>query len=263
MIRLTFALDVPAVCVFLQLHRPNHEKMGMAAIMRFKENSLPHRVFLERADVSIKDTMATTQAAAFIDAQQAQAANAEIVVALRRHDPEMMEQLIERYQHRLFRYLLFLVGNRDLAQDLFQETWLRILERGSQFSGRSRFETWMFAIARNLMIDHTRKRVTLSLDDVTDPENDRPVEIAADLPSPFDHFQTGERAARIGRALLTLHPLYREVLVLRFHEEMSLEEIAQISSAPLSTVKSRLYRGMAALKPVLELHRESAREVQV
>jgi RNA polymerase sigma-70 factor (ECF subfamily) len=59
-----------------------------------------------------------------------------------------------------------------------------------------------------------------------------------------------------------LHPLYREVLVLRFHEEMSLEEIAQISSAPLSTVKSRLYRGMAALKPVLELHPEPNREVQ-
>ncbi|MGB6111124.1 MAG: sigma-70 family RNA polymerase sigma factor, partial [Acidobacteriaceae bacterium] len=141
--------------------------------MRFKEYPLAHRVFLDRADVSSKETMAATHTAALVDTQQAQAANAEIVVALRRHDPEMMEQLIERYQHRLFRYLLFLVGNRDLAQDLFQETWLRVLERGSQFSGRSRFETWMFAIARNLMIDHTRKRVTLSLDDVTDPENDR------------------------------------------------------------------------------------------
>ncbi|MHB1938294.1 MAG: RNA polymerase sigma factor [Acidobacteriaceae bacterium] len=230
--------------------------------MRFKENPIAPRVFLDRAAVSSKETMTRTQTAALIETQQAQAVNAEIVVALRRHDPDMIEQLIERYQHRLFRYLLFLVGNRDLAQDLFQETWLRVLERGSQYSGRSRFETWMFAIARNLMIDHTRKRVTVSLDEVTDPDSDRPMEIAADLPSPFDHFQSGERAARIGHALLALHPLYREVLVLRFHEEMSLEEIAQISSAPLSTVKSRLYRGMAALKPVLELHRGPNCEVQ-
>lgn len=229
--------------------------------MRFKENSLAQRVFLDRSDVSSKETMASTQTAAFIDTQQAQAANDAIVAALRRRDPEMMEQLIERYQHRLFRYLLFLAGNRDLAQDLFQETWIRVLERGTQFNGRSRFETWMFAIARNLMIDHTRRRVTLSLDDMTDPKSDLPVEIATNLPSPFDHFQTGERAARISHALLTLHPLYREVLVLRFHEEMSLEEIAQITSAPLSTVKSRLYRGMAALKPVLESHRESPSEV--
>lgn len=206
--------------------------------------------------------MAATHPATLIGTQQTHAENAEIVAALRRHDPEMIEQLIELYQHRLFRYLLFLVGNRDLAQDLFQETWLRVLERGSQYSGLSRFETWMFAIARNLMIDHTRKRVALSLDEVTDPENDRPFELSSDLPSPFDHFQSGEQAACIGQALLTLHPLYREVLVLRFHEEMSLEEIAQVSSAPLSTVKSRLYRGMAALKPVLELHREPNREVQ-
>ena len=97
----------------------------------------------------------------------------------------------------------------------------------------------MFAIARNLMIDHTRKRTTLSLDEATDPDKDRPLEIAADMPSPFDHFRSGEQAARIGQALLALHPLYREVLVLRFHEEMSLEEIAQVSSAPLSTVKSQ------------------------
>ena len=140
------------------------------------------------------------------------------------------------------------------AQDLFQDTWLRVLERVSQYTGRARFETWMFAIARNLMIDHTRKRTAVSLDEATDPDNERPLEIAADTPSPFDHFQSGEQAARISQALLALDPLYREVLVLRFHEEMSLEEIAQVSSAPLSTVKSRLYRGMAALKPVLEMH---------
>lgn len=206
--------------------------------------------------------MAATHSATLIGAQQTHAENAELVAALRRHDPEMIEQLIEMYQHRLFRYLLFLVGNRDLAQDLFQETWLRVLERGSQYSGRSRFETWMFAIARNLMIDHTRKRVSISLDEVTNPEDDRHFEPAADMPSPFDLFQSGEQAARVGQALLTLHPLYREVLVLRFHEEMSLEEIAQVSSAPLSTVKSRLYRGMAALKPVLELHRAPSRGVQ-
>jgi len=225
------------------------------AKMWLKENFNSLRVFLTPTGVSSKETMVATRTASLTQTEQSLTANAEIVAALRRHDPEKMEQLIELYQHRLFRYLLFLTGSRDLAQDLFQETWLRVLERGSQYSGRSRFETWMFAIARNLMIDQTRKRTTVSLDEATDPDKDRPLEIAADIPSPFDHFQSGEQAARVGHALLTLHPLYREVLVLRFHEEMSLEEIAQVSSAPLSTVKSRLYRGMAALKPVLESYR--------
>lgn len=223
---------------------------------RIKDKFLPPRVFLGESAVHTSDTMAAIQAATLTQTQQAQAANAEISAGLRRHDADLIEHLIELYQHRLFRYLLFLTGNRDLSQDLFQETWLRVLERGSQYSGRARFDTWMFAIARNLMLDHTRKRGTISLDEAIDPDNARPLEIAGDAPSPFDHFQSREQAARVGQALLGLHPLYREVLVLRFHEEMSLEEIAQVSSAPLSTVKSRLYRGMSALKPVLEMNRE-------
>lgn len=231
---------------------------------QLKDKFLPQRVFFDESGVHTSDTMSAIYAKSLTQTQQAQTANAEISAGLRRHDPDLIGQLIELYQHRLFRYLLFLTGNRDLSQDLFQETWLRVLERGSQYSGRARFDTWMFAVARNLMLDQTRKRGTISLDEVMGPENaggkypgnGRPLEIAGDAPSPFDHFQSREQAARIEQALLGLHPLYREVLVLRFHEEMSLEEIAQISSAPLSTVKSRLYRGMAALKPVLEMNRE-------
>ncbi len=226
------------------------------AIKQFRDKVLPLRVFLAQTGVHTSDTMAAAQTRTLTQTQQAQSINAEIAAGLRVHNPELIEQLIEQYQHRLFRYLLFLTGSRDLSQDLFQETWLRVLERGSQYSGRSRFDTWMFAIARNLMLDQARKRGTISLDEIMDPDRERPLELAGDMPSPFDHFQSQEQAARVGHALLELHPLYREVLVLRFHEEMSLEEIARVSSAPLSTVKSRLYRGMAALKPVLEMNRE-------
>jgi RNA polymerase sigma-70 factor, ECF subfamily len=245
----------PAAC-------ENCQEAGLT-FKHLKVNLLPQRVFFREMGVHTSDTMASASTATLTQTEQAQSANLEISAGLRRHDPDLIEQLIELYQHRLFRYLLFLTGSRDLSQDLFQETWLRVLERGSQYSGRARFDTWMFAIARNLMLDHTRKRGTVSLDEAMDPESGvnypgsaRPLEIAGDVPSPFDHFQSQEQAARIGQALLGLHPLYREVLVLRFHEEMSLEEIAQVSSAPLSTVKSRLYRGMAALKPVLEMNRE-------
>jgi len=70
-------------------------------------------------------------------------------------------------------------------------------------------------------------------------------------PSPLEQFQYRENASEVATVLLTLEPAYREVLTLRFHEEMSLEEIATVTRAPLSTVKSRLYRGLAALKPEL------------
>ena len=133
---------------------------------------------------------------------------------------------------------------------------MRVLVRGAQFNGQSRFETWLFTIARNLLIDLRRKRTMSSLDELFEVggDDDRPLafEVAADGPTPFDRFSNLEDRERIAAALLELDTLHREVLVLRFHEELSLEEIAKVTRAPLSTVKSRLYRGMAIIKPKLE-----------
>jgi RNA polymerase sigma-70 factor, ECF subfamily len=180
---------------------------------------------------------------------------------LKRQDAGLLDELIVRYQHRLLRYLLYLTSNRELAEDLFQEVWMRVLVRGAQFNGQARFDTWLFTIARNLVIDQRRKRTMASLDELFEgnSEDDRPMsfEVAGGEPTPFDRFSNLEDRERIASALLQLDTLHREVLVLRFHEELSLEEIAKVTRAPLSTVKSRLYRGLAAIKPKLE--RQQAR----
>jgi RNA polymerase sigma-70 factor, ECF subfamily len=133
---------------------------------------------------------------------------------------------------------------------------MRVLVRGAQFNGQARFDTWLFTIARNLVIDQSRKRTMASLDELIEGpgEDDRPMsfEIAAGEPTPFDHFSSLEDRERIAAALLQLDTIHREVLVLRFHEDMSLDEIAKVTRTPLSTVKSRLYRGIAAIKPKIE-----------
>jgi RNA polymerase sigma-70 factor (ECF subfamily) len=179
--------------------------------------------------------------------------NARVVEGLRRHDPQLLDELILQYQHRLLRYLLYLTGNREMAEDLFQETWMRVLTRGAQFNGNSRFDTWLFTIARNLVIDLRRRRSMASLEELCEgSDEERPFEVPSPDKTPFDHLSTLESGQVVAEALLTLDPLHREVLVLRFHEEMSLEEIARMTRAPLSTVKSRLYRGLAALKPHVE-----------
>ena len=178
--------------------------------------------------------------------------NAEIARGLKQQDPELLDRLIETYQHRLMRYLMFLTGKREVAEDLFQEVWIRVLRRGSQYNGKARFDTWIFTIARNLVIDLSRKRTMASLDEMREGgEDERPFEIAEESPSPLDQYQFKENAAELAEVLQTLEPSYREVLTLRFHEEMSLDQIATLTCAPLSTVKSRLYRGLAALKPAL------------
>jgi RNA polymerase sigma-70 factor (ECF subfamily) len=191
--------------------------------------------------------------------EQARQESLAISAGLKRQDAGLLDELIVCYQHRLMRYLLYLTGNREMAEDLFQEVWMRVLVRGAQFNGKARFGTWLFTIARNLVIDQRRKRTMASLDEMFEggSEDDRPVsfEIAGSGPSPFDRFANLEDRERIVGALLELDTIYREVLVLRFHEELSLDEIAKVTRAPLSTVKSRLYRGLAAIKPKLDRNR--------
>jgi RNA polymerase sigma-70 factor, ECF subfamily len=178
--------------------------------------------------------------------------NLAIAQGLRRRDPELLDQLIERYQHRLYRYLLFLAGNAQLAEDLFQETWIRVLERGQQYNGKSKFESWLFAIARNLFIDVARQKKMASIEDLGDRESNQPYDPPDERgASALQLLVMRENAEVVQLSLLKIAPYYREVLLLRFHEELGLEEIAVVLATPISTVKSRLYRGLAALKSAL------------
>jgi RNA polymerase sigma-70 factor (ECF subfamily) len=196
-------------------------------------------------------------------AEQSQRENVAIARGLKAQDTALLDHLIELYQHRLLRYLLFLTGKREVAEDLFQETWMRVLLSGGQYNGKARFDTWLFTIARNLVIDLSRKRTMASLDEMSEPTEDgHAFEIATDGPSPMEQFEVQESSAELAEVMLKLDPPYREVLTLRFHEEMSLEEISKVTLAPLSTVKSRLYRGLAALKPEVERLR-AVRSVEV
>lgn len=177
---------------------------------------------------------------------------AEIARGLRRRDPSVLDRLIEQYQHRLFRYLVYLAGNRALAEDLFQETWLRVLERGRQYDGKSPFETWLFAIGRHLLIDTLRRKSPTSLDVLRDPAEGASLwEPPAADPSAYELLAGREQEAQVAAAVAGVPAVYREVLMLRFQEDLKLEEIAAVVDAPVSTVKSRLYRGLNALKQQL------------
>ena len=178
---------------------------------------------------------------------------------LHRRDPELLDRLIEQYQHRLYRYLLFLTGNTALAEDLFQETWIRVLERGTQYNGKSKFESWLFAIARNLVIDASRRKRVSSLEEMGDPESDAPYDPPDDKASSvLQVLVNRENEQAVQMSLLKIPPYYREVLLLRFNEDLGLEEISTVLATPVSTVKSRLYRGLAALKTAMLAATEGA-----
>jgi len=188
----------------------------------------------------------------FVDSIEREAR--EVARGLRSRDPEVLDRLIEQYQYRLFRYLLYLTGARETAEDLFQETWIRVLEKGRLYNGKSKFETWLFAIARNLFIDLVRrKRTPMSLEQLLEPEDDKSVDIpASETVWPTERLFREEESRQVAAALGGLPAAYREVLVLRFQEDLALDEIAAIVAAPLSTVKSRLYRSLELLRVTLE-----------
>jgi RNA polymerase sigma-70 factor (ECF subfamily) len=182
----------------------------------------------------------------------AETETAKIARGLREKDMELLADLVERYQHRLVRYLLYLTGRREYAEDLAQETWIRVLQRGSQYNGRQRFDPWLFAIARNLAIDYLRqKRKAVQTDSLPD-DRDEILLVSSSGPSPFEAAARSEDAMRLAGQLQILSPLYREALLLRFQEDLSLPEIAQVLGAPVTTVTSRIYRGLAALRSAFE-----------
>lgn len=181
----------------------------------------------------------------------------ELSRGLRRRDPDLLDRLIEQYHYRLFRYLTYLTGSRETAEDIFQETWIRVIERGHQYDAKWKFEAWLFTIARNLTIDWMRRKplaVSLDLEDAVDAAKPAPgaAPITSALTSPFDLVSGREESERVRTALGRISAVFREVLLLRFQEDLALEEIAAVTGAPLSTVKSRLYRGLAALRETLE-----------
>jgi RNA polymerase sigma-70 factor (ECF subfamily) len=166
---------------------------------------------------------------------------------LRRRDPAAMAQAVGRYQHRLYRYLYRLVREPALADDRFQQTWLNAVRQIGRYDPRRSFDTWLFAIAHNVAMDQLRRKTGESLDE-------REFELPTVAPEGLSALMAAERSEILAAEMEYLPALYREALTLRFEEGMKLEEIAEVTHAPLSTVKSRVQRALEMLR-----HRMSAR----
>ena len=167
---------------------------------------------------------------------------------LRRGDTSGLAGLMGRHQDRLFRYLLRLLGDEAVAEDMFQQTWVQVTERIARYDGARPFAPWLLTVARNLALDHLRRYRPQSLGDA-----DEPVAPKDAGGNPLEHAIERQRRARVADSLASLAPLDREVLSLRFEEELLLPQLAETLGVPVPTAKARLYRALASLRERLLL----------
>jgi RNA polymerase sigma-70 factor, ECF subfamily len=173
----------------------------------------------------------------------------EIATRIAAGDPEILGELMRCYDTRLRNYLVRLTRDRDAADDLRQETWLRVMRKGSQFKGNAKFITWLFRIAKNLAIDLGRRRVPVkSIHELEERGEDWQSGLCRQVKSPFDSIAASEQRGLLAQAMNCLKPDIRQILIFHYYGEMSPRQISEMLGAPLSTTKSRLYRGLAQLE---------------
>ena len=175
----------------------------------------------------------------------AEAPDEELMAAYRGGDARAFETLYARHRTRLFRFVLRSVKARALAEELYQEVWMRVIEARASYAPKARFTTWLYTIAHNRLVDHWRKRgltlVALETDEVPSPRSD-----------PADHVQAQQSLQRFAAALEALPELQREAFLLHEEGELSVAEIAAATGANEETAKSRLRYAMAKLKAAVD-----------
>jgi RNA polymerase sigma-70 factor (ECF subfamily) len=182
----------------------------------------------------------------------------EVVLSARAGREAAYRELIRRYERPVFALLFRMVRDRELAEDLAQETFIKALNAIESYRPEFKFSSWIFKIANNAAIDHLRRREldTLSLDGSPHAETPEQMQatalqIGARQESPLDAVEAKELGGAIEQAIAQLRPEYRSCILLRHVEGRAYEEIADILNLPLGTVKTYIHRARNELRQAL------------
>jgi RNA polymerase sigma-70 factor (ECF subfamily) len=182
----------------------------------------------------------------------------EVVLIARSGKEAAYRELIRRYERPVFALLFRMVRDRELAEDLAQETFIKALNAIESYRPEFKFSSWIFKIANNAAIDHLRRREldTLSLDGSPHAETPEQMQatalqIGARQESPLDAVEAKELGGAIEQAIAQLRPEYRSCILLRHVEGRAYEEIAEILNLPLGTVKTYIHRARNELRQTL------------
>ncbi|WP_254432779.1 RNA polymerase sigma factor [Pseudomonas koreensis] len=172
-----------------------------------------------------------------------------LLARYREGDGAAFETLYARHRQSLYRFLLGLSGKPELADEVFQDTWLSLIRSASQPQGRATFRTWLFQIARNRLIDHWRKHGAHQ--PLHDSYDEQLHAVGDETNDPEQLLNLSRDNQRLENALQTLPADQREVFLLRAHGDLDLAQIASLTETPLETVKSRLRYAQQKLRRLL------------
>ena len=169
-----------------------------------------------------------------------------IIARARRGDADAFEQLVVAYRDQVFRLALRMCGNEADADEVAQEAFLSAWKALPNFRGDSRFSTWLYQLTSHAAIDlMRRKKRQIAAEDITEVSAPDPA------PGPQQQAEQSETRQAVRDAMAQLSPEYRQIVVLRFLQELSYEEIGAVLKLPPGTVKSRLNRAKSQLKDIL------------
>ena len=186
------------------------------------------------------------------------ATDQEVVLAARRGSDAAYRELVRRYERPVFSLIYRMVRDRELAEDLTQETFIKALNALASYRPEFKFSSWIFKIANNAAIDQLRRREvdTLSLDGSPTAETPDAVEatalqVGSKGETPLDELEAREIGSAIEVAIGKLRPEYRSCIMLRHVEGLAYEEIAENLNLPLGTVKTYIHRARNELRQYL------------
>ena len=174
----------------------------------------------------------------------------ELVEAFQRGDQSAFDALIHRWDRKIQGAIYRVMGSDEEARDLCQEAFLRAFRGLGTFKREARFSSWLYQIALNVCRDRLRRRrgrTQVSLDEL---EGDPAVIVTG--PTALDLVERGDLARVVARAMESLPPEQREVVILKEYQGLTFPEIAEVLDVPVSTVKTRLYRGLDLLRHRLQ-----------
>ena len=182
------------------------------------------------------------------------------VVRLAQQGRELaFRELVRRYERPVFSLVFRMVRDRELAEDLSQDAFIKVLNHIDRYSPEFKFSSWLFKIANNVAIDHLRRRRidTISMDGSPNASSASEIEastieLGSDQESALDEMEAKELGSSIERAIGGLRPEYRSCIMLRHVEGRSYEEIAATLDLPLGTVKTYIHRARHELRKALE-----------